>query len=366
MIAARQREDALFYLHKKLGHLVPWKLRKALVKRLYSGDKPKPKTLTVDLTGSCNLRCPSCPVGSIGQIHPSGLMDLEMFKNIVDKAKREQQIRIVALHNWTEPFLHPDLPLFIRAVKDAGLICSISSNLTLGRNIEAVVDAAPDYIRISLSGFTQESYGITHARGHIDQVKANMKLLSQALERSKHKRTCVTVLYHKYRHNLEEMPQMQAYTSELGFEWEEIWAYYMSLEKVTQAIDGNLSDNDKDFVENRLALPISEAIDAAKCINGHQRCRLLEDEIVLDYAGNVNLCCAVYDYSKNQLGHFLNMDENALKTAKSNHPTCKGCTANNLHLYFTYYDVPQLRETYEQLAQDRITLKNKHLTAENA
>lgn len=357
MIAGSPLERAAFYVNDKIGRFLPWKVRSYCAKILYPQGKAKPKILTVDLSGSCNLRCPSCPVGSIGQIHSTGLMDKQLFKEVVQKARREHGMRIVALHNWTEPFLHPELPEFIRIVKQQGLVCAISSNLTIRRNLEEVLQARPDFFRISLSGFTQESYGTTHARGNIEHVKENMRLLSEAWKRIGKNRTCITVFYHKYQHNLEEMRQMHAYTKELGFEWEETWAYYMSLEKVFQLMEGKLNAEERNFVENRFALPIPEAIATAQKLKGRNRCTLLEDQIVLDYQGNINLCCAVYDYKENRLGNFLEMSGEMLKKAKTSHPTCCRCASRNLHLYFSYYDVPELEKEYQRLAESRIRQK---------
>jgi MoaA/NifB/PqqE/SkfB family radical SAM enzyme len=340
-------ENALFALNARLGHLLPWRLRQQIGKRLIT-----PKTLTVDLTGSCNLRCPSCPVGSIGPAGGSGLMDIGLFRRILERARSEHGVRAVALHNWTEPFLHPELPGFVHAVRSAGLVCSLSTNLTLRRNIEEVVAAAPDVIRVSVSGFTQESYGLTHVRGDIAQVKANMQLLSGALRRQRPQRTRAVVLYHKYRHNLTEMEQMRALARSLGFEWEEIWAYYMSVEKMSQLLDGTLNHAERDFVENRLALPIAEAVKqaASQPINP---CPLLEDQIVLDYKGNARLCCAVYDAAANTLGSFLSMEKEQLVAAKQSHSTCNGCMSKGLHRYFTYYDHPGLARAFDTLAKAR-------------
>lgn len=343
----------MLYLNELIGHMIPWRIRNRLGKWLYQRGALNSKILTIDLTGSCNLRCPSCPVGSIGQTQSNGAMDLELFKQIIVKAKREHSISVIALHNWTEPFLHPELPAFIRFVKSQKLICALSTNLTIRRNIEEVIAAQPDFLRISLSGFYQESYGKTHVRGNIEHVKQNMRLLSKALANLQSNKTCVTVFYHKYRHNLEEMHHMQNYATELGFEWEDIWAYYMSLEKVLQLVDGDLDANERAFIEH-FALPIDKAIDSAKAIQDHTRCSLLENQIVIDYQGNVNLCCAVYDTSKNRLGNFLDMDLKSLVQAKSNHPTCSTCTKHNLHLYFTYYEIPELKTKYETLASANI------------
>jgi len=286
--------------------------------------------------------------------NPAGLMDIDLFAKIIRKAKRQHGVRIVLLYNWTEPLLHPKLPEFIRLVKKEGMICSLSSNLNIRRNLEQVVAAEPDSFRISLSGFTQEAYGLSHARGDIERVKQNMQFLSDALKRHPRKRTVVSVHFHKYLHNLADVEPMRAFTKQLGFEWLENWAYYMPLEKAVQLTDGTLPQAEKDFVEKRFALPIAQAIAAAEQIQGHNRCTLLEDQLVIDHRGNLNLCCTVFDLKTNRLGSFLEMDQPAIAQSKSNHPTCTRCAKQNLHLYFNYFDVPELKEKYQELAEENV------------
>ena len=357
MIAGRFVEKILFSANRQFGHLVPWRVRERLVKVLYPADT-KPKLLTIDIVGGCNLRCPSCPVGNMPAINPTGLMDIELFKSIIRKGRRDHGARIALLYNWTEPLLHPKLPEFIRIVKKEGMICAISTNLNIRRSLEEVVAAEPDSIRVSLSGFNQEAYGVTHVRGDIERVKENMKFLSETLKRHGRKRTVVSVHFHKYLHNLDDVEPMRAYAKELGFEWLENWAYYMPLEKVVQLTDGQLPADEKNFVEKRFALPIAQAIQAAEKLEGHNRCTLLEDQLVLDHRGNLNLCCTVFDLKTNRLGTFLEMDEASIAKAKSNHPTCQRCAKQNLHLYFTYYDVPELKEKYQELAEDNVRRNN--------
>ena len=48
-----------------------------------------------------------------------------------------------------------------------------------------------------MSGFTQETYGITHAGGDVDEVKRNMETLAD-LHEDVGSRTAIEVLYHRY------------------------------------------------------------------------------------------------------------------------------------------------------------------------
>ena len=111
-------------------------------------DFRKRREIVMDVSGACNLRCPSCPVGNIGYVTPTGLIDLDLFRRIIAKASDEYRIKNVSLFNWGEPLLHPKLSELIRIVKSYGHRCQLSSNLNLLRNIDEVLAARPDYFRI--------------------------------------------------------------------------------------------------------------------------------------------------------------------------------------------------------------------------
>jgi hypothetical protein len=147
--------------NRRLCFLVPHAIKRALAKLLLHEDRPF-RFLNIDIFGSCNLRCPSCPVGNMGQINPSGLMDLKLFERIAKKADQQHRVTGIGLFNWAEPMLHPQLPEFIRITKRHKTDCHISSNLNVMRHHEEVLAANPDHFRISLSGFTQATYGTTH------------------------------------------------------------------------------------------------------------------------------------------------------------------------------------------------------------
>ena len=69
----------------------------------------------IDIVGSCNLRCPSCPVGNYAAQMPKGLMRLDKYKQIVEKiiAEHPGERIFIDLYNWGEPILHKQLPEII-------------------------------------------------------------------------------------------------------------------------------------------------------------------------------------------------------------------------------------------------------------
>lgn len=324
-------------------------------------DRREKKEIVVDVSAACNLRCPSCPVGSLGPTsQPRGLIDTALFARLLDKACLEYRVKGVNLFNWGELMLHPELPELVRIVKSRGVRCFLSSNLNVLRNVDALLAARPDWIRVSVSGFTQPIYGQTHARGDIERVKANMIELSRALARVdpplpllRGKYPVAEVFFHKYRHNLHEIEPMRAFAERLGFGFSECWAYLMPLENALALAEGTLPEAQREFVERQFALPIGRAIAAAR-EQPEAPCRLLSEQLVLDLQGNLIPCCTIYDLRKHALGPYLEMSPDDQRRAREGAPVCESCTHHGLHRYFTYSEDRELSSRYEALAQQNL------------
>jgi len=337
-----------------LLELLPRRLRRRI-------DRREAREIVVDVSAACNLRCPSCPVGSLGpSSQPPGLIDTGLFARLLDKANEEYRIKGVNLFNWGELMLHPELPQLIRLVKARRLRCYLSSNLNLLRNVDEMLAARPDWIRVSVSGFTQEIYAQTHARGDIDRVKANMVELARALSRldpplrgRRGKQPVAEVFFHKYRHNLHEVEPMRAFAESLGFGFSECWAYLMPQENALALAEGHLPEDQQAFVDRQFALPIGRAIAAAH-EQRQEPCRLLSEQLVLDLQGNLIPCCTLYDLRKHAMGPYLDMSLEDQRRARRSAPVCESCTRHGLHRYFTYSEDAELAARYEQLARENL------------
>lgn len=315
-----------------------------------SSQKKKSFFFYIDVVGSCNLRCPSCPVGNSPEVaNPNGFMKLEVLEEIMQKATKDCDVTGVGLFNWTEPLLHPQLPELVKIVQSYQVPCHLSSNLNILKNIDNLLEANPNSLRISTSGFTQSVYGITHKGGDIERVKRNMVTLAEAKQRTK-STTAIHVLYHRYKGNLDEELLMKKFTERLNFDFYPVWAFMMPLEKVLDyATNGSnsptLSQQDYKLI-NHLALPLDNAISASQRYKSNS-CPLQTEQITLDYQGNVQLCCALYDSQKYSLAPYVSTPIEQIQRLKLGHDMCSQCTNLGLHMYVTY-GVPEFDKIAKQ------------------
>ena len=297
----------------------------------YTPREAETYVYAIDVVGTCNLRCPTCPVGNFAAAdRPKGFMPVKLFERILDKivAERVAERPQVWLYNWGEPLLHPDLPALIRAVHARGLTVHLSSNLNVERGILEMARADPDELKISLSGFTPETYGRTHVRGDLRLVKANMYLLRHALDKTK-ARTRVWVGHHLYKDTQDQVPAVRALCEELGFEHHPIAAFYQPLERLVDHLAGRAPP---DPVHELLIEPPRAYVPRIQASRSTAHdCELRFNQTVINHDGSVALCCSVYD-KPNMLGlPFLDTPHAALERAKYRHPFCSTCMHNGLH-----------------------------------
>ena len=284
----------------------------------------------IDVVGTCNLRCPTCPVGNFAAAdRPKGFMPLDLFERILDKivAERVADRPEIWLFNWGEPLLHPQLPALVAAVRSRGLPAHLSTNLNVDRGLRELAQANPDNLKISLSGFTPASYARTHARGELRLVKANMHLLRHWLDQAG-ATTKVWVGHHLYKGGDAELAAVAALCEELDFAHHPIAAFYQPLERLVDLLDGRAPP---DPVLDWLIEPPQVYLARIRTTRSQQHdCELRFNQTVINHDGSVALCCSVYD-KPNMLGlDFLATPHAALEAAKYRHPFCGTCMKHGL------------------------------------
>jgi MoaA/NifB/PqqE/SkfB family radical SAM enzyme len=297
--------------------------------RRYAAREGDTYIFVIDIVGTCNLRCPTCPVGNSPD-RPRGFMDLALFQKIVAKIGRESPVPHpqINLYNWGEPLLHPELPAIIGILRQAGMRSHLSTNLNIKRGLEAAIAAGPDELKISLSGFSQETYGRAHARGKLDLVRSNMRHVRQYAD--KHRvATRIWVGHHIYRSNQHEIEPVRQFCRELSFEYHPIAAFYMPLERLLEVLNGKPNPRDGGIIEDLIRSPFDVQRRAAAHRSGCFDCELRFNQTVINHDGTVALCCTVFDEA-NMLGiSYLDEDFNSIEKRKYDHPFCQTCFRNH-------------------------------------
>jgi len=325
----------------------------------------------IDIVGACNLSCPSCPMGNSENLNFKKSMQLDMFRQIVEKAKTEG-VRTIFLYNWTEPLVHPKIGEFIEIINAAGMMSGISTNLNLAKNMEKALLAEPGYFRISLSGFHQETYRKGHVGGDIEVVKQNMIALHEIKQRLGLK-TRVDVYYHRYLDNIEEEALMRDFSERLGFVFTTGYSVMMPLEKTLAIVERDPSVTPADHETlKRLALPPYDDLINVVQHYPKQACTLKDDWLVIDCNGNTVLCCTIFNQTEYQVGKYLDMPLEELTRRKSTQQNCidmcDRCASKGLHIYSTYPNQGVLERhavnrilDFERLASEGLAVDSQQL-----
>ncbi|KAF2988884.1 hypothetical protein OGR47_19350 (plasmid) [Methylocystis sp. MJC1] len=301
-------------------------------------------TFYIDVFGFCNLRCPSCPVGNIGNTSghfQKGFMSPELLDAVLTKANAECDVDMIGLFNWTEPLLHPDLPAVLRVASRHSDNVMVSSNLNRLRDPYGIMQHAPARFRVSVSGFNQDVYSRAHREGNIEQVKLNMRTLANA-KRETGANVDLEVLYHRYNYNRCDEAEMRSYAESLGYRFETCWAMYMPAEKILTYRGRDefgliISEHDRELLST-LSIDLNSALEAAKQIP-HSECVLFNNQIVLDVNADVYLCCGTTSAFSNKIGNYLDLSISDIQLKKGLNNLCGPCMVERVHQYFVHQDI---------------------------
>ena len=284
---------------------------------------------TIDILGSCNLKCASCPHSLEDTDVPKGSMKLETFMQVFDKIITESpDISHVNLYSWGEPLLHPYVDKIIDYVHNKNVSVALSSNLSIKfeNRIDKIIKSNPDYLKISLSGFYPEAYNKTHEGGNIDLVKRNLFLLRELIDKYG-SNTLVDINYHLYRDNSgKNLSKMKQLANKLGFILSETYALIMPLERVISHLDGS-PDFQTKKLENNLLVTIDEGISASsKYPLKEKQCPFRENQININSDLSIPVCCTVWERGENIVAkNYLDTNLNEINLNKSKVDTCNKC-----------------------------------------
>lgn len=321
----------------------------------------------LEINSVCNLRCPTCTKGNQPAVdglkydHQTGIMDEGMMERILDKIAFENPKTLVYLYGNSEGFIHPRLPECIASVKRRGLSPQISSNLNYIQRVPETLEAGPDLIIISLSGWTQEVYEKGHAGGNIEKVKANMRVLAEANNQlPENKRVSILVNFHVYLDNGHEIAPMKEYATNLGLGFFTSLARAISMESTIQyerfldpdATPFDIQEGRPDWNKilppvsqtyidtmKRLKIPPTEAREMYKGIPLSKVCPVGAGMLFtfIRHDGLVQMCACTAD-RRITLGNYLDLTPDQMIEKRTGHSICGQCLKYRNNLYYNLVD----------------------------
>jgi len=228
------------------------------------------------------------------------------------------------LYNWGEPFLNPEINDICGIIVKYGYSYHLSTNASVMRKISPENLRTLSGFRVSLSGFSEETYSITHALNY-SQVISNISEFYEMLKAAgKHGLMDISFLVYKF--NVGEIEKAREYFSSLGIGFTPRLAYYADYEQFQMFLNGNMPSDVKALSEKH----IFESLWRARARQAPERFACPQmNFIVTDHKWNIIPCCRLTE--NDNIGNVFDMELEDIVSAKRNVFKCRECKETNQH-----------------------------------
>lgn len=145
-----------------------------------SAHKGLPFSLSIEPTTACNLGCPECPSGLKQFTRPTGKLDLDLHRRMLNQVSKS--VFYINYYFQGEPFLHPNFLKLITEAKAKKIYTATSTNAHFIDKQKAIdiVNSGLDRLIISIDGLTQKTYENYRVNGQLDKVIKGTEFLIEA------------------------------------------------------------------------------------------------------------------------------------------------------------------------------------------
>jgi MoaA/NifB/PqqE/SkfB family radical SAM enzyme len=301
----------------------------------------------IDVSGTCNLRCISCPRGNLRHHPKPGFMRSGIFEKVLDKIIREDpMIGAVDLYNVGEPLLNRDLPEIVEICNSRGIFSALSSNLNIRNYLAETIKAKPTWFRVSTSGYGS-SYEITHTGGNWDTFLENMYLLANLRDKYNPEMD-VEVLYHIYKDRAEDFKKMSKLCSDLKFTLRVRYAVLLPIDNAYYYSNHETLTPEAMSTQQLQILSVGEVMEMARKTI-HVPCAIWR-LLAINWDLSVKKCTCWYDPKQDLPGvNFLETPIDEIIRLRTDCDLCIKCKKAAVHRYLTPF-------SDEKLIKERINL----------
>jgi len=314
-----------------------------------SGRKPedagvrKATRAYIEISGVCNGKCPYCTQRRLRQAGHSGsvmspvlfgqVLDRLLELDVIDRAKTPD----ISLYNWGEPSLNPKINEILHTLKERGLRARISSNFIKKPDIDKEYIPVISSLALSLSGFSQDSYGRIHGASLEETLNNFDNLYSEICRYSPD--TYIYIAWHRYRFNENEFWQAYEYFKRPGINFIPTVAFLNDMSEMVSLMKGELPEGRLRQSEEDVFLDhIREGLARSKGRGESYHCPSW-DQLAIDETGQLLLCCGMTSHdSDHVLGNILEMSAKEIWETKSSDAFCRECISAGLARWLSESD----------------------------
>lgn len=175
-----------------------------------------PYALSIEPTTACNLGCPECPSGLKQFTRPTGKLNTDLHKKMLDQTGKT--VFYINYYFQGEPFLHPGFLDLIREAKKQRIYTSTSTNahFITAQKAKEIVESGLDRLIISVDGLTQETYEQYRVHGKLEKVISGIREIVNAKNNLKSNTPHLIMQFLAVKPNEHEIPLLHNFASDLG------------------------------------------------------------------------------------------------------------------------------------------------------
>lgn len=253
-----------------------------------------------DISGICNARCKYCVTGRnnrniIKKNIENLYMNLESFKKnykhlyengIISKESH------LALFNWKESFLNPDIMEILDFCSKEGQRYGLSTNASIVRlATDKNTYSKCEQINFSMPGFSQESYDRIHGFS-FDIIKKNiLEIKENMLEHGFSGNFVISA--HIYRFSEDEIESLKEWAEKNGLCVNAYYPYLAGNSLVVDYFENRINESMKKEISEELFIQWENEIDQKNLRNFRNP---LCNYLTIDERGNITLCCAADEF----------------------------------------------------------------------
>lgn len=175
----------------------------------------KPTTLSIEPTTSCNLRCPECPSGLRSFSRPTGMLQENLFENVILENKKH--LSWLHLYFQGEPFLNPRFLEMVKFADSNRIFTSTSTNAHYldRKTVKSILESGLRQLIVSMDGISQDVYEQYRVGGNLEKVQKGLKLLVEEREKLGSKFPRIVLQFLVTGQNEHQLPELKKWVEEM-------------------------------------------------------------------------------------------------------------------------------------------------------